>query len=163
MLAELDPLYMKHERPDVVRSVQSGLFNSYDYSENPIFFYPVLRVPTELMPFSWEPIAVGSNFWDIIKNQVHIFPGLYVDFGLVLSQREIPYYIWNAWTTRTATIKEPVPQGDYGTTFVFNIAGDFVLQPGQGTGGLLTCFIEGPISSATDFHIEVEVQDILDP
>lgn len=163
MLVDMSPSYAKKGFPDIARAPIPDVLNCYDHNENPVFFYPILRVPTEVFPFTWNIVYIGSNFWDVIKNQVHIFPSLYVDFGLVLSQRQIQYYVWNSWSDKAVTIREPIAEGDYGTTFIFNTAGDFVLQSGQGTGGLLTCFIEGPISSATDFHIEVEVQDILDP
>ena len=97
---------------------------------------------------------IGGNFWDIIKDQIHIFPALDVDFGLVLSQKEIAYYVWNSWSTKSAEVFEPVASGDPGTTLVFDVAGNFTLGPGQGCPGALTVFIEGPISSSTSFYIK---------
>jgi len=157
MLLDINPIYGSHPE-QIARHVLGSQYSCYNFGENIGFPYMTNEGTIGVYGFFWEPQTTAPNFWDIIKNQVHVFPGLKVDFGLVLSQREIPYYIWNAYTTKTAEIKEPVLVGDFGTTFVFNIAGDFVLQPGYGTGGLLTVFVEGPISSATDFNIEVIVQ-----
>ena len=98
--------------------------------------------------------SISGNFWDIISNQVHIFPSLDVDFGLVLSQKEMPYYVWNSWSTKSVEVFAPVTTGDLGTTLVWDIAGDFTLGPGQGTPGTLTVFIDGPISSSTSFYIK---------
>ena len=98
--------------------------------------------------------SISGNFWDIISNQVHIFPSLDVDFGLVLSQKEMPYYVWNSWATKNVEVFAPVTTGDLGTTLVWDIAGDFTLGPGQGTPGTLTVFIDGPISSSTSFYIK---------
>ena len=124
MLAILDPLYVKYQQPDVSHVINTDTFNCYDFIENPRFLVPETRFLQYLDNFEWSIFSVGSNFWDIIKDQVHIFPGLYVDFGLVLSQREIPYYIWNSYTTKTVYVEEPVVVGDYGTTFVIDIAGN---------------------------------------
>ena len=98
--------------------------------------------------------ATSGNFWDIISDQVHIFPLLDVDFGLVLSQKEMLYYVWNSWSTKSVEVFEPVTTGDLGTTLVWDIAGDFTLGPGQGSPGKLTVFIDGPISSSTSFYIK---------
>ena len=98
--------------------------------------------------------ATSGNFWDIISDQVHIFPSLDVDFGLVLSQKEMLYYVWNSWSTKSVEVFAPVTTGDLGTTLVWDIAGDFTLGPGQGTPGKLTVFIDGPISSSTSFYIK---------
>lgn len=160
MIANLDPLYMKHEKPDVVYSITKGTFQGHVFPESTLFLVPETRFLQYLDNFSWTIFSVGSNFWDIIKDQIHIFPGLYVDFGLVLSQKEIEYYIWNSHTTKTAYIEEPVTVGDYGTTFVIDIAGNFTLQPGYGVGATLTVYVEGPVSSATDFQIVVTPQDL---
>lgn len=98
--------------------------------------------------------ATAGNFWDIIRDQVHIFPSLDVDFGLVLSQKEMGYYVWNSWATKSVEVFEPVASGDAGTTLVLDIAGNFTLGPGQGVPGTLTVFIDGPISSSTSFYIK---------
>ena len=103
---------------------------------------------------NYSIVTTSGNFWDVIRDQVHIFPSLEVDFGLVLSQKEIAYYVWNSWSTKSVEVFEPVTTGDAGTTLVWDIAGDFVLGPGQGTPGKLTVFIDGPISSSTSFYIK---------
>lgn len=155
MLVNLDPLYMKHQKPDTVYNISRNTKYSYDFLQDAkVYTTPVGFLDSREI-FTFNSFTIGSNFWDIIKNQVHIFPGLYVDFGLVLSQREIPYYIWNSYTNKSVYVEEPVVDGDYGTTFVINIAGNFTLQPGKGTPALLTVYVEGPVSSATDFHISV--------
>ena len=164
MLADIQPFYAKHLKPDVVYDyLPTSNYRGYDHSETPQFFTHTGRHITPLFPFTWNPFSVGPNFWDIIKNQVHIFPSLDVDFGLVLSQAEIPYYVWNAYTDKQAHVKEPVMEGDFGTVFVFDIAGDFTLEPGKGVGGLLTVFVEGPVSSFTFFKIEITVGDDPEP
>lgn len=104
--------------------------------------------------------ATAGNFWDIIRDQVHIFPSLDVDFGLVLSQKEIGYYVWNSWTTKSVEVFEPVVSGDAGTTLVLDIAGNFTLGPGQGVPGTMTVFIDGPISSSTSFYIKTILDGI---
>ena len=157
MLLDINPIYGTYTLPDR-RIILGNPYSCYNFGENIGFPYNTQEGAIGVYGNVWTPHTTAPNFWDIIKNQVHIFPALKVDFGLVLSQQEIEYYIWNAYATKTATIREPVLVGDFGTTFVFYIAGDFTLQPGHGTGGLLTVFVEGPISSATDFNIGVEVQ-----
>ena len=156
MLLNIDPTYTAHNKPHVVYD-RSGfdLWSSYFFEESPIFFVSTVRFLDSLSKFIFNFSSVASNFWDIIKDQVHIFPSLYVDFGLVLSQKEIDYYIWNSYSTKTAYVQEPVMVGDFGTTFIFNISGNFTLQPGKGTPGLLTVYTEGPISSYTNFEITV--------
>jgi hypothetical protein len=162
MIANLNPLYMKHQKSDVSYTISSDTFNGYDFIEDPRFLVPEIRYLNTRNTFFWDVFSVGSNFWDIIKNQVHIFPGLYVDFGLVLSQKEIDYYLWNSYSDKTVFVEEPVVVGDYGTTFVIDIGGDFTLQPGQGVGATLTVYVEGPVSSGTDFNI-VATPSGLDP
>ena len=157
MILNIDPLYMKHQKPDVCYDISRNTFLCYDFIEDTRFLIPTTRYLNDRHPFFWDAYNIGDNFWDIIKNQIHIFPSLYVDFGLVLSQKEVPYYIWNAYTTKSAYIQEPVVSGDYGTTFVIDIAGNFTLQPGKGTPALLTVYVEGPVSSSTDFQINVTV------
>jgi hypothetical protein len=158
MLLNIDPLYMKHQKPDVSYTINSDTFYCYDFLENTRLYSSSVGFLNVRDIFEKTVFSIGSNFWDEIKNQVHIFPGMAVDFGLVLSQREIPYYIWNAWTTKSVYVEEPVIVGDYGTTFVIDIAGDFTLQPGKGTPAILTVYVEGPVSSATNFEINTTVQ-----
>lgn len=159
MILDINPLYASHPIPNSGKFVLGDLrYTAYNFGENMGFPYNTQEGNIGVYGNTWTPQTKAPNFWDIIKNQVHIFPALKVDFGLVLSQQEIPYYIWNSYTTKSAIIRGPVLVGDFGTTFIFNIAGDFTLEPGHGTGGLLTVFVEGPISSATDFNIGVEVQ-----
>lgn len=158
MKVNIDPLYMKHQKPDVCYSIGRETSHCYDFIEDPKFFDRSLGLLNTRETFFWDIFTVGSNFWDIIKNQVHIFPSLYVDFGLVLSQKEIEYYIWNAYTTKSVYIQEPVTEGDYGTTFVVAIAGNFTLEPGKGTPALLTVYVEGPVSSSTDFVLNMTVE-----
>lgn len=161
MLLDINPIFVSHPLPDDKRVILGTPYSSYNFGEDIGFPYNTQEGSIGVYKNTWNPNTVAPNFWDIIKNQVHIFPALKVDFGLVLSQQEIEYYIWNAWTDKSATIKEPVLVGDFGTTFVFYTAGDFTLQPGYGTGGILTVFVEGPISSATDFQIEVTVDGMI--
>lgn len=160
MLIDINPIYASHPIPDSKRLVLGNPYACYNFGENIGFPYNTQEGSIGVYGNTWTPHTTIPNFWDIIKNQVHIFPSLKVDFGLVLSQQEIPYYIWNAYVDKTVSVKEPVLVGDFGTTFVFNIFGDFTLDAGYGTGGLLTVFVEGPISSATDFEIEVTVPDV---
>lgn len=158
MLAEINPLYMAFMKPDVVYNyLPVDTYECHDYNEDTIMGVHAGRNMTSLIPFTWSPYGVGSNFWDIIKNQVHIFPSLDVDFGLVLSQEEIPYYVWNAFTTQEAHVKEPITTGDFGTVFAFDTPGDFTLGAGKGMEGMLTVFVEGPVSSFTFFEIQVTV------
>jgi len=159
MILDINPIYASNPYPNSGKFVLGDwLTSAYNFGDDIGFPYLTEEGSIGVYGNYWEPQTTAPNFWDIIKNQVHIFPSLKVDFGLVLSQQEIEYYIWNAYTDKAATIKEPVLVGDFGTTFIFYIAGDFTLQPGYGTGGLLTVFVEGPISSSTDFEIVVNVQ-----
>jgi hypothetical protein len=158
MIANIDPLYMRHQKSDVVYTKTKNTWDCHDYNPVPIFFNSLTRFLNSREIFVWDVYLKGSNFWDLIKNQIHIFPSLYVDFGLVLSQREIGYYIWNSWSDKSVFILEPVAIGDYGTTFVIDIAGNFTLQSGKGTPAVLTVFTEGPISSTTDFEITYTVE-----
>ncbi len=160
MIANLNPLYLAYDNPDVTRISGNDTFISYDFIENPRFFISTTRYLNDREIFEWDVVSVTDAFFDIIKNQVHVFPSLYVDFGLVLSQKEMNYYIWNSWTNKTAYIEEPVPVGDYGTTFVIDIGGNFTLQPGQGVPATLTVYSEGPISSYTNFEINVTPQGL---
>jgi len=157
MLLDINPIYGTYTLPDR-RIILGNPYSCYNFGENIGFPYNTQEGTIGVYGNEWSPQTTAPNFWDIIKNQVHIFPALKVDFGLVLSQQEMEYYIWNAWTDKDASVKEPVIVGDFGTTFIFYTAGDFVLPPGYGTGGLLTVFVEGPISSATDFQIDVTVE-----
>lgn len=158
MYIESDPVYVRRGCEDVERTVPFYDFKVYDYGETPVFHHPIMpKMPTVDRPFFWDVYTFGSNFWDMIKNQIHIFPTMYLDFGLVLSQREEDFYIWNSYTTKSAYIEEPVTLGDYGTTFVVDVAGNFTLEPGKGTAATLTVFTEGPVSSATNFQITVTV------
>jgi len=104
-----------------------------------------------------SPYAIGGNFWDIIKNQVHIFPSLKQDFGLVLSQQEVDYYVWNAYTDKMVTVREISTTGDFGATLTLDIAGEFTLDAGKGVPGVLTVYIEGPVSALTEVVIGVRV------
>lgn len=159
MILDINPIYASHPYPDSGKFVLGDLlYSGYNFGDDIGFPYLTQEGSVGVYGNTWNPHTTQPNFWDIIKNQVHIFPALRVDFGLVLSQQEIEYYIWNSHTTKSADISEPVLVGDFGTTFIFNIAGDFTLPPGYGTGGLLTVFVEGPISSATDFQIGVTVE-----
>lgn len=158
MFINSDPIYAQRGLTDVPYDLNTYGAKCYDSAQAPIFHYPVMpKMPTPDYPFFWDVDAVGDNFWDMVKNQIHIFPTMYLDFGLVLSQREEKFYLWNSFTTKSAFVQEPVTIGDYGTTFVVDIAGDFTLQPGKGTGATLTVFAEGPVSSATNFQINVTV------
>ena len=159
MIADIPILFFAKDLPETAYSRTLEKFKVYDCNQTPEFHYPVMpKVVKGKTEFFWDVFSVGSNFWDVIKNQVHIFPSLSIDFGLVLSQREISYYVWNAYTDKSVFILEPVVIGDYGTTFVIDIAGNFTLQAGKGTPAVLTVFTEGPISSATDFEITYTVQ-----
>ena len=162
MLVQIDPIYMTFNQNDILYTNNQDVTLCSFYGENPVFLSNISRVSKDKNGFFWDNFFISPNFWDIIKDQVHIFPSLYVDFGLVLSQREVSYYIWNSWPNKSVFILEPVTSGDYGTTFVIDIAGNFTLQAGKGTAAVLTVFTEGPISSYTDFAITTTVQG-MDP
>jgi hypothetical protein len=160
MLLNIDPTYMKHQKPDVSYTKNSYSFLCYDLPNSTLLFTSSVGFLNPRSIFEKSVFTICSNFWDEIRDQVHIFPGMYVDFGLVLSQREVPYYIWNSYTNKSVYVEEPVSVGDYGTTFVIDIAGNFTLQPGKGTPAILTVYVEGPVSSGTDFHISVTPQGL---
>lgn len=154
MIANITPIHLAHNKPDIVFDLSGrSAWNCYDTVKITNFFNPLTGYLNQREIFEWNSWLISSNFWDIIKDKVHIFPSLYVDFGLVLSQKEIPYYIWNSYSDRSVYIQDPTVVGDYGTTFVIDIAGNFTLQPGKGVPATLTVYVEGPISSGTDFHI----------
>lgn len=162
MIADISPPdVLAYNVEDVVVSYSFDRYDCVlkDDEDSVDIFVPVTPKTVHVKTsHDWETYVISDNFWDIIKNQVHIFPSLYIDFGLVLSQREVGYYIWNSWTDKSVFILEPVAIGDYGTTFVVDIAGNFTLQAGKGTPAVLTVYTEGPISSSTDFDITTTVQ-----
>lgn len=155
MLVNLNPLYMKHQKPDISYNISGNAKKCYDFLEDAKVYPLPVGYLNQREIFTRSIFAVGSNFWDIIKDQVHVFPSLYVDFGLVLSQKEMEYYIWNSYSTKPVYVQEPIPIGDYGTTFVIDISGSFTLLPGKGVPATLTVYVEGPVSSSTDFNIAV--------
>lgn len=140
---------------------------SYVKEKSPYIAFPLptaTRLEESKIQFNVEKIPhvfhyefYPETFWDILKNKVHFFPSLKIDFGLVLSQKEIDYYVWNAYVTQSVFLQEPETVGDFGTTLVLKQAGDITLGPGQGVGGTLTAFTEGPASGFTDFYVYVTV------
>ena len=130
----------------------------FDKGNNPLFFDNIARTKRTIENFVFDTYIRTGSFWDIINNQVHIFPSLIQDYGLVLSQKETEYYIWNSYTTKSVFIEEPVVTGDIGVTLQFDLAGNFTLQPGQGTPGSMTVFVEGPVTAKTEFEIKYTVQ-----
>ena len=130
----------------------------FDKGNNPLFFDNRTRTKRTISHFVFDNYIRTGSFWDIINNQVHIFPSLIIDYGLVLSQKETEYYIWNAYTSKSVFIEESVGSGDIGITLQFDYAGDFTLGPGQGVSGVMTVFIEGPVSAKTYFAIPYTVQ-----
>jgi len=159
MIAEIQPQYAKNTGEDISHNINNIPYKTYFYDFVLKFFKSKTRFNVIKNPQTWAYQFLGDSFWNIIKDQVHIFPSLVVDFGLVLSQEEIDFYIWNAHTNQKVTIHEPIVDGDFGTTFVLNKAGDFELDYGEGVEGLLTVFTDGPVSSFTDFYINVNVAD----
>ena len=130
----------------------------FDKGNNPLFFDNKTRTKRTISHFVFDNYIRTGSFWDIINNQVHIFPSLIIDYGLVLSQKETEYYIWNAYTSKSVFIEESVGSGDIGITLQFDYAGDFTLGPGQGVPGVMTVFVEGPVSAKTNFSIPYTVQ-----
>ena len=130
----------------------------FDKGNNPLFFDNKTRTKRTISHFVFDNYIRTGSFWDIINNQVHIFPSLIIDYGLVLSQKETEYYIWNAYTSKSVFIEESVGSGDIGITLQFDYAGDFTLGPGQGVPGVMTVFVEGPVSAKTYFAIPYTVQ-----
>jgi len=157
MFANVLPQYAKNIGSDISHQINSEPHKAFYYDSLLAFFVAEIRFNVEKNFREYDYQFMCDSFWDIIRDQVHIFPSLVVDFGLVLSQEEIDYYIWNAHTNQKVTVHEPVVDGDFGTTFILNKAGDFELDYGEGVGGLLTVFPEGPVSSFTDFYINVDV------
>ena len=160
MLLDIDPTYARGDwtYSDTPRTVEEGKYFCYPFDVDPVHLTSPVEATIPHYPFVRSPNTTAPNFWDIIKDQVHVFPTLSVDFGLVLSQQEMEYYIWNSYVDKSVTVQDPVLVGDYGTSFVIDYAGPFTLLAGQGVPALLTVYVEGPISSATDFHLETQVE-----